>query len=43
MLEEGLGTYFSHKYVKREYGIDYDGVIYSRSSRDHSTMVCQVS
>lgn len=28
MLEEGLGTYFSHKYVKREYGIDYDGVIY---------------
>lgn len=28
MLEEGLGTYFSHKYVKREYGIDYDGVKY---------------
>lgn len=28
MLEEGLATYFSHKYVKREYGIDYDGAIY---------------
>ena len=28
ILEEGLGTYFSHKYVKREYGIDYNDVIY---------------
>lgn len=28
ILEEGLGVYFSHKYVKREYGIDFDGVIY---------------
>lgn len=28
MLEEGLGVYFSHKYVKREYGIDYDAAIY---------------
>ncbi len=28
MLQEGLGIYFSQKYVKREYGIDYSGVIY---------------
>lgn len=45
MLEEGLGTYFSHKYVKREYGIDYDGVIYPHNHgpalRAVSTLLAQ--